>query len=197
MIRDHAVGSVPPVSDETQSPGPDKPEPAPEPPPPPPPAPQLADDRDEARKDAAAVTITLHAGTGKTTAETLAPVLEETARELTQASAGILKITSSVAVGNDLSGRAGSVPIALWLAGPDAESRTSEVFVFTNKTPDTLRRDVARSLFTIIRNYLAHTASLTVPEATTPETDPMEIMRAHVTRHGWLELGSQLNKTLE
>lgn len=146
---------------------------------------------------ASAVAINIRAGTGETIAALLIPVLEKIAGDLEQASSGILKITSSVAVGQDIPEHRGPVPIALWLAGPEAESHSTEVFAFTIGTPENLRDEVAKTLLKLIRNFLGRTVSLTVPEAITPEADPMELMHTHVTRLGWLELGADLNKTLE
>lgn len=146
---------------------------------------------------AAAVPITIHAGSGKTTAALLLPVLEAIARDLEQASSGILKVTSSVAVGQDIPEHQGPVPIALWLAGSDAGSPSTEVFAFTFGASENLHDEVVKTLFKLIRRHLGRAASLTVPEAITPVERPMELMQTHVTRLGWRELGAELNKTLE
>jgi len=143
------------------------------------------------------IAITLHAGTGKSTAEILTPVLEEISRDLEQASSGILKITSEVKAGNDIPKNRVPSPIALWLSGPGIEDPSTEVLAFTNSPAENLRDDVLKSLFQTIRSYLGRTASLTVPEAGGTDESPLDSIHARITRLGWMELGSRLNKTLE
>lgn len=144
-----------------------------------------------------AVTIMLHAGAGKSTAEILAPVLEEIARDLEKASSGILKITPMVKAGNDIPTGMGPAPIALWFTGPGAEARTTETIVFTSGSHEMIRDDLLKAILRLIRSHLARSASLTVPEAGNTGENPLDSIRLRITRLGWHELGSRLNKTLE
>lgn len=143
------------------------------------------------------ITITLHAGTGKTTAEILTPVLEGIARDLGPASSGILKIIPIVTAGRDIPKSRGPAPIALWFSGLGVEPRSTEVFAFTSGPPEMLRDDVLKILLRVIRSHLGRTASLTVPEAASTDENPLDSIHSRITRLGWLELGSRLNKTLE
>jgi hypothetical protein len=143
------------------------------------------------------IAITLHAGAGKSTAEILTPALEEISRDLEQASSGILKISAVVTAGRDIPKSRGPAPIALWISGPGATSRSTEVLAFTIGPAEVLRDDVLKTLFKIISSYLGRTASLTVPEVINPDDDPLDSMHSRITRLGWLELGFRLNKTLE
>jgi hypothetical protein len=143
------------------------------------------------------IAITLHAGTGRSTAEILTPVLEGIARELEQGSSGILKITPIVTAGHDVPKSRGAARIALWFSGPGADARSTEVLVSTSGPTEMLRDDLLKTLLRVIRSYLARTASLTVPEAGNAEENPLDAIQFRITRLGWQELGFRLNKTLE
>ncbi len=143
------------------------------------------------------IALTLHAGTGKSTAEILTPVIEGIARDLEQVSSGILKITPIVTAGRDVPKSRGPAPIALWFSGPGVEPGSTEVLAFTSGPPEMLRDDVLKTLLRVIRSYLARTSALTVPEAVNADENPLDTLHFRVTRLAWLELGSRLNKTLE
>jgi hypothetical protein len=143
------------------------------------------------------IAITLHAGAGKSTAEILTPVLEEIARDLEKASSGILKITPNVASGREVPKSRGASPIAIWFSGPGTEARSTEVFAFTSGSPEMLRDDLLKTVLRLVRSYLARTASLTVTEAGDAGEAPFDAIQLRITRFGWHELGSRLNKTLE
>lgn len=142
----------------------------------------------------AAIAITLHAGTGKSTAAVIDPLLAEIAGELNAASSGILNISVKVASGNDIPDSFGPPPVALWFAGPADDSPSTEVLSFTIDSTENLRADVLETLCQLLRGYLARTASLTVPEAIANEGQTAEPCPWLVTRLGWLELGSRLNQ---
>lgn len=146
---------------------------------------------------AAAIAVTLHAGTGKSTAAVLTPVLEEIARELEKASSGVLKVTASVASGHDIPSTMGPAPVAIWLAGPASDSPSTEVLSFTIGPPESLHADVLKTLFQLIRGHIGRTASLSIPAAMADEAEPLGIMQSHITRLAWLELGTRLNKPAE
>jgi hypothetical protein len=146
---------------------------------------------------AAAIAITLHAGTGKSIAAVLTPVLEEIARELEKASSGVLKVTASVASGHDIPSSMGPAPVAIWLAGPASDSLSTEVLSFTVGPPESLRADVHKTLFQLVRGYTGRTASLSIPAAMADEAEPLEIMQSHITRLAWLELATRLNKPVK
>jgi len=156
--------------------------------------PQLADWNAEA---AASLPVTLHAGTGKSTSILLEPLLRELADEIERASAGILKVTANVASGRDIPEDIGPPPVAIWLAGPDAGTRSTEVISFTVISPETLRDDLAGSLLVLLRGHIGRTTALRIPQSEADAADPVGQLRSHVTRLVWLELGSRLNPTDE
>jgi hypothetical protein len=141
--------------------------------------------------------VTLHAGTGKSNAGKLAPVLEEISRDVEQASSGILKVSASVNAGHDIPDRADAAPIALWLSGSKAGAPSTEVLVVISRQDEAIRDQILKSLFKVIRSYLGRTASISVPLEAGVAADPLDAIQFRITRLGWLELGSGLNKTLE
>jgi hypothetical protein len=140
------------------------------------------------------IAITLHAGTGKKTARILAPILAETARELERASSGILKITSKVTAGRDSKkAAAGPAPVALWLAGPTKTSRSTDVLSFTVGSPETLREEVRKTVFQILRGFPGHKPGQNPPPTVTDGTPALDALNNHITRLGWQDLGTMLN----
>jgi hypothetical protein len=142
---------------------------------------------------AASLPVTLHAGTGKSTAILLEPLLRELAGEIERASAGILKVTANVASGRDIPEDIGPPPVAIWLAGPDGGTRSTEVISFTVLSPETLRDEMAGSLLELLRSHIGRTTDLRIPQSEADPADPAGGLRSHVTRLVWLELGKKLN----
>ncbi len=149
------------------------------------------------RDPSKAIAIQLHAGTGKRTAKLLAPALEQAARELEQASAGILAVRIRVAAGRETRSSAGPAPVALWLAGEAADSRSTEVFSFTIGSPESLIEDVRKTLFEIARGYLSRKVNLSPPPAPAAGAPPLDVLGTHITRLHWHELGTSLNQAAE
>lgn len=140
-----------------------------------------------------AIPVTLHAGTGEVTAQALAPILEETARELERASAGILKVTATVAAGRGSLTAAGPPPVALWLAGPAKHSRSTEVLSFTVASPELLQQEVRKTVFRILRGYLARETPSPPPRAIVDDASALQALNSHISRRSWQELGNMLN----
>ncbi len=140
-----------------------------------------------------AIPITLQAGTGKTTASLLAPVLEQAARELEQASAGILKVTATVTAGKGELTASGPPPVAIWLSGPTKNTRSTEVLSFTVNSTETLPEETRKTLFRILRGYLAREVSQTPPRAIGADTSTLDALNSHISRRSWQELGNMLN----
>jgi len=139
-----------------------------------------------------AIPVTLHAGTGKSMAKKLRPVLEEVAQELGKASSGILIFSAKVTAGKtDLTAN-GPTPVALWLAGPSKDSTSTEVLSFTVESKDNLRLDVLKTIFQLMRGHLNQTTSYTTPAALANEEDPLDALSYRFTRLCWHEFGESL-----
>jgi len=142
---------------------------------------------------AKALAITLQAGTGRTLAKRLAPILEELARDLERASSGIAKLKTSVASGRDLPGTTPS-PIAIWLTGPDKESASTGVLAFTIKSPDSLRHEVLNTIYLLVRSEIELSTDLTPPPELSEDIDPRDALEFQITRLAWKKFAEALNR---
>ena len=143
---------------------------------------------------AKAMAITLHASTGKKNAKTLTPIIEETAREMERASAGILKVTATVTAGRDNLGAKAPAPVALWLAGPGKGAVSTPVRSFTVGSQKTLRDDLQKTVFLLVGGYPARDGSQPASAAMTAADKPLDALTYQITRLQWQELGTALNR---
>jgi hypothetical protein len=142
-------------------------------------------------ESATAFPVTLHAGTGQSTAILLEPVLREIAGEIERASSGILKVSTNVTPGRDIPEDIGPPIVAVWFSGQAKHS--TEVLTFTALSPEALREDLAGSLLQLLRSHIGKKTFLRIPESELDDTPPVARFQTHVTRLVWLELGSRLN----
>ena len=140
------------------------------------------------------IAITLHAGTGKKNAKSLTPVVEQIARELEQASAGILKVTATVTVGHGKLSVTAPAPVALWLAGPGKGAVSTPVRSFTVDSAKSWHDDLLKTVFLLVSDFLAHESSQTPPVALTAGDKPLDALSCQITRLKWQELGTALNR---
>ena len=142
---------------------------------------------------AAALAITLHAATRKKSLSAVTPLLEEIARDLEHASAGILKVTATVTTSSKRGQATTPAPVELWLTGRARKSGTTAVLTCTPESPTTLRDDLLKTLYAIIHDQLA-AAPVHTPAATAEGAlKPLDAVRGRITRACWQELGTRLN----
>lgn len=140
------------------------------------------------------LTIVVHAGTGKSLAKSLAPVLEEVAIELEAASAGTLKVKTMVTSGKSGALAKRPAPVAMWLAGPDKKkSSATEVLSFTASSSELLRPEVLKTVFTLVRGYIGRQTAYTPPAALGEDEDPADALTFRITRLCWREFGTAMN----
>ncbi len=140
-----------------------------------------------------AIQVTLHAGTGKRLAKTLTPILGEVARTLETSSAGIIHVKVKVTAGKTNTAANEPKPVALWFAGPDKKSPSTDVLAFTMDSPDSLRVEIYETLFLIIRGHLSRTATIRPPGALKAGEDPQQALHSRVTRLSWSSFATSLN----
>lgn len=144
-------------------------------------------------KPEAKITIILNAGTGKKLAKTLTPILEGVAHDLEAASSGILKVKSTVTAGKTNTPSKGGAPVALWLSGSVKKPSSTETLSFTADSPDSLRAEILKTIFLLIRSQLGHTTAYTPPAALAEKEDPQSALNFRITRLCWSEFATGLN----
>lgn len=142
-------------------------------------------------KPETAITITLHAGTGRKFSKPITPVLKEVAKELERASSGILKVKTVVTAGK--TSAKGASPVALWLAGPDKKSASTEVLSFTVEKPEALHDEVLKTTYQLIRGHMARTTAYTPPSSPAAGESVQDTLATRITRLSWSELATALN----
>jgi hypothetical protein len=143
-------------------------------------------------KPEGAIPITLNASTSKKQAKTFAPILEAIARDIERASSGIVKIKTTMKVGK--ASTKNPPPIALWLAGSDKKSTSTEILSFTVDSPEALRNSLLKTTYQLVINHLARATAYTPPTALTPTENPQEALVSRITRLCWSEFATAMNE---
>lgn len=138
-------------------------------------------------------TIILQAGCGRTTAKALGPVLQATAAELTKASSGLLKVTTKIIPAKDPKNTKTLTPVAVWLTGPEKDSRSTEVMSFTPTTKEQLPDELRKAVFQVLRTYLTRGGTQPPPPVLAENSSPVDGFNSYITRQQWLMLGTVLN----
>ncbi len=139
------------------------------------------------------ICITLHAETTKKNAKTLKLILEETARDIEHASAGILRVTAEVTVGHDQRDAKQPPSVAVRITGSNKKPRSTEVMTVAMQSADTLRQDIQKVVFNLVRSYLGHGPSQTPPSEMTNGESALDALTYRITRLFWADLGTLLN----
>lgn len=141
-----------------------------------------------------AITITLHAGTGKDAATLLAPALDQAAIELQKAGSGILRVVVRVTEGPNPPGATGPAPVAIWLTGQHPDSSSTDVMSFTLPAPEELQEQLLTTAFSLIRSYLGRSNTENPPPVDPAGREAMpNALHSHITRLSWQNLGQLLN----
>ncbi len=148
-------------------------------------------------KPSLAIPIVLHASAGKKIAKTLTATLEGVARDLEQASSGVVKVTTEVAAGKTNSTNQDAVPVAIWLSGPGKKCVSTGVLSFTVNSPDALRQDLLKTIFRLTCSYLSRSTTFTPPADLADRENPQDALNFRVTRLCWSEFATSLNLPLK
>lgn len=133
----------------------------------------------------------IHIGTGEKFAEILPELLTEIARDLNTASSGIVRFSHELHVGRTIQTTDAPTPVALWITGRGDDAISTDVLSFTTDDKETLRNDLLKTAFNLIRGHLSKTASYNpAPEAL---DDPMAALESHISRLLWNEFGKTLS----
>ncbi|MFM2198040.1 MAG: hypothetical protein RLZZ505_1472 [Verrucomicrobiota bacterium] len=132
----------------------------------------------------------LHIGTGEKFAEVLPEILAEITRDLNTASSGIVRFSHELHIGRTIQTTDAPTPVAIWITGSGDDAISTDVLSFTTDDPQTLRNDLLKTTFNLIRGHLSKAASYNpAPEAL---DDPLAALESHITRLLWHEFGGTL-----
>lgn len=144
---------------------------------------------------ASAIPITLHIGTGVKFSKILPDILDKVSSELATASSGLVTPTYQLNIGRSIQDTDAPTPVALWITGGAKGTPSTDVLSFTTDDPETLRHDILKTAFNLIRSYLAKSASHNPPPEITAE--PLLALENHLTRLLWSEFAGLLNPPVE
>lgn len=132
----------------------------------------------------------IHIGTGAKFAKILPGILADITRDLNTASSGIVKFSHELHIGRTIQNTDAPTPVALWITGAGEDPDSTDLLSFTTDDPTSLRNDLLKTVFNLIRSHLTKAASYNpAPEAL---DDPMAALEAHITRLLWNEFGKSL-----
>jgi len=133
----------------------------------------------------------VHIGTGEKFAEILPDILARITRDLNNSSSGIVRFSHELHISRTSQPTDAPTPVALWITGTRSGAPSTDVISFTTDSPETLRNDLLKTSFNLIRGHLSKTASYNpAPEAL---DDSLEALESHLTRLLWNEFGKSLN----
>lgn len=133
----------------------------------------------------------IHIGTGEKFVKLLPELLKDITRDLNTASSGIVKFSHELHIGRTIETTDSPTPVALWITGTGKNAPSTDVLSFTTDDPETLRNDILKTAFNLVRGSLMKSASYDpAPEAL---NDPLAALESHITRLLWNEFGKTLN----
>jgi hypothetical protein len=133
----------------------------------------------------------IHIGTGAKFSKILPDILEEITRDLNKASSGLVLFSHDLHVGRAIQTNDAPTPVALWVTGSGKDAPSTDVLSFTTDDPETLRNDLLKTSFNLIRSHLSKTASYNpAPEVF---DNPLAALESHITRLLWNEFGKTLH----
>jgi len=133
----------------------------------------------------------IHIGTGEKFAEILPELLTEITRNLNTASSGTVRFSHVLHIGRTIQNIDAPTPVALWITGSGDDTISTDVLSFTTDEKETLRNDLLKTIFNLVRSHLSKAASYNpAPEAL---DDPLAALESHFTRLLWNEFGKSLS----
>ncbi len=135
--------------------------------------------------------IVIHIGTGKKFAKVLPEIMEGITKELHISSSGLIQSKVELNIGESIRTNDAPTPVAVWITGKSKNSPSTDVLSFTSNNPETLRKELLKTLFNLIRGQLSKSTSYNpAPEAV---DDPQIALSSNITRLLWNEFGNSLN----
>lgn len=133
----------------------------------------------------------IHIGTGQKFADILPEIMGTITQDLRYASSGLISFNYNLNIGRSIQSTDAPTPVALWITGAGEDAPSTDVLSFTTDNPETLRNDLLKTIFNLIRGHLSKATSHNpAPEAV---DKPFPALKSNFTRLLWDEFGSSLN----
>lgn len=135
--------------------------------------------------------IVIHIGTGQKFAKILPEIMENITQEIQHSSSGLVQCSFKLNIGESIRTNEAPTPVALWLTGGNKGNLSTDVLSFTSNRPETLYKDLLKTIFNLIRGQLSKSTSYNpAPEAI---DDARIALSSNITRLLWDEFGKTLN----
>jgi hypothetical protein len=135
--------------------------------------------------------VVIHIGTSSVFAKDLPSILDSLVADLAKSSSGIIEFSYKLNIGKGIQTIDSPTPIAIWITGSEADSPSTDVLSFTTDQPETLTKELSKTMFQLIRNKVSeHSSYNPAPE---PADDIHFALNYHLTRLLWSEFGKTLN----
>lgn len=135
--------------------------------------------------------VVIHIGTGQKFADILPEIMGKITQDLRFASSGLVSFNYELNIGRSIQATDAPTPVALWITGGGEEAPSTDVLSFTTDNPETLRNDLLKTIFNLIRSHLSKATSYNpAPEAV---DKPFPALKSNITRLLWDEFGTSLN----
>lgn len=139
----------------------------------------------------ASQSIVIHIGTGQKFAKVLPEMMESIIQEVHRSSSGLIQCKVELNIGQSIRTNDAPTPVAVWMTGKSKSSPSTDVLSFTSNNPETLRKELLKTIFNLIRGQLSKSTSYNpAPEAI---DDPQIALASNITRLLWNEFGKNLN----
>lgn len=139
----------------------------------------------------ASQSIVIHIGTGQKFAKVLPEMMESIIQEVHRSSSGLIQCKVELNIGKSIRTNDAPTPVAVWMTGKSKSSPSTDVLSFTSNNPETLRKELLKTIFNLIRGQLSKSTSYNpAPEAI---DDPQIALASNITRLLWNEFGKNLN----
>lgn len=139
----------------------------------------------------ASQSIIIHIGTGQKFAKVLPEIMESITQEVHRSSSGLIQCKVELNIGESIRTSDAPTPVAVWMTGKDKNTPSTDVLAFTSNNPESLRNELLKTIFNLIRGQLSKSTSYNpAPEAV---DDPQIALSSNITRLLWNEFGKTLN----
>jgi hypothetical protein len=135
--------------------------------------------------------IVIHIGTGQKFEKVLPEIMATITQELYLSSSGLIVFSHELNIGESIRATDAPTPVALWMTGSDKNSPSTDALSFTSNNPETLHKDLLKTIFNLVRGQLSKSTSYNpAPEIV---DDTQVALSSNITRLLWDEFGKNLN----